>query len=665
MSYTLQLWEKPADWPWPTTKAEADAQFERVSDGPETAQNPKFLLWGKALHARFPEDMDVWLDGSEEGTTTFPTLGFGINTRTPHWDEAFEHAWAQATRLGLSLYDPQSGVHYLGNGDVPEEPDLQVHRAVRARKEGDDATAWAEYRAWAARGNTHAIYALGRAMRFGTLGQRRHFDLAAALQRMGAHNAETRADAEAFFNKFPPEAKVRVQALQTQLQASPGEPLLQRIDAERKAVDDALDRTVQTMLYSRKRIEASGGLEAAALLGHEVAALQTALEAVIGWEIPNFENARYWCLRAAEWDHEPAQRILALMCEHGWGGPVDKAAAAQWTASAQEQRQKAQKQQQRKEEAESPQGLSLAPVETKPITGRDAAAKVLTGSITRDFVGWFAREGNPHAAQYMGIADQHGREGGPVNPAQARAWYAQAAEAGHADATYNLGTFIEVGTGGPKDVLVAKALFMMASAGGTTMRVDDLRLAPNEQGPVRALVAALRQPGQLRAVLQQRGLAPAAQATPVARQAMGGAAAAATTGAGLPAAAASASKTAPSPPPSRSRQRVDDDEDEDDGRGDALGGSQGTGVSMHWGHLALMVGIANIVLVIAFFQPGASFRMGLMAFGLVGAVGAWRTTGDLGWPPLGRAVVAMLAAIPLVGMAVCTLLLFRAMRERH
>ncbi|PIF90708.1 hypothetical protein CLU86_1597 [Acidovorax sp. 62] len=657
MSYTLQLWEKPADWPWPTTKAEADAQFERVSDGPETAQNPKFLLWGQALHARFPEDMDVWLDGSEEGVTTFPTLGFGINTRTPHWDDAFDHAWAQATRLGLSLYDPQSGVHYLGNGDVPEEPDLQVHRALRARKAGDDATAWAEYRAWAARGNPHAIYALGRAMRFGILGQRRHFDLGAALQLMGAHDAETQADAQAFFEKFPPEAKVRIQALLARLKAAAGEPLLQLIDAERKAVDDAFDRTEQTMLYSRKRIEAAGGLEVAAALGHEVAAFHWALEVVIGWEEPHFENARYWCQRATEWDHEPAKRLLALMHEHGWGGPVDKAAAAQWNAAAQEQRQQAQKLQQRKDEAASPQGLSLAPVEAKPSTAVGATAQVWTGTATRDFVGWFAREGNPHAAQYMGIADQHGREGGPANAAQARAWYAQAAEAGHADATYNLGTFIEVGTGGPKDVLVAKALFMMANAGGTTMRVDDLRLAPNEQGPVRALVAALREPGQLRAVLQQRGLAPAAGPAPVVRQAMGGAAAAATTGMGPPAAAAPSGT-----PPSRPRQRVDDDEDEES---DALRGHQGTGVSMHWGHLALMVGIANVVLVIAFFKPGASFRMGLMAFGLVGAVGAWRTTGDLDWSPLARAVVALLAAIPLVGMAVCTLLLFKAMRERR
>ena len=378
---------------------------------------------------------------------------------------------------------------------------------------------------------------------------------------------------------------------------------------------------------------------------------------MIGWEEPHFENARYWCQRAAEWDHEPAKRLLALMHEHGWGGPVDKAAAAKWNAAAQEQRQQAQKQQQRKDEAASPQGLSLAPVEAKPSTGAGAAAQVWTGIATRDLVGWFAREGNPHAAQYMGIADQHGREGGPVNKAQARAWYAQAAEAGHADATYNLGTFIEVGTGGPKDVLVAKALFMLANTRGTTMRVDDLRLAPNEQGPVRALVAALREPGQLRAVLQQRGLAPAAGPAPVVRQAMGGAAAAATTGMGPPAAAAPSGT-----PPSRSRQRVDDDEDEES---DALRGHQGTGVSMHWGHLALMVGMANVVLVIAFFKPGASFRMGLMAFGLVGAVGAWRTAGDLDWPPLARAVVALLAAIPLVGMAVCTLLLFKAMRERR
>lgn len=340
------------------------------------------------------------------------------------------------------------------------------------------------------------------------------------------------------------------------------------------------------------------------------------------------------------------------------------AGAARWTASAQEQRQTAQKQQQRKEEAESPQGLSLAPVEAKPITGRDAAAQVLTGSITRDFVGWFAREGNPHAAQYMGIIDQNGEEGSPANPTQARAWYAQAAEAGHADAIYNLGTFIEVGSGGPKDVLVAKALFMIANATGTTMRVDDLRLKPEEQAPVRALVNALRQPGQLRAVLKQRGLEPVASAAPPARQTMGGAAAAGAAGAAGGLAGPAAASDGASAPAVRTRPSAKHEDGDEDDDAD-IHEHHRPGLSLHWGHLALMVGMANVVLVIAFFKPGASFRMGLMALGFVGAIGAWRTAGDLDWSPLARAAVAVLAAIPILGMAVCTLLLFKAMRERR
>ena len=236
MSYTIQIWEKPADWPWPTTKAEADAQYERVEAGPQVPMNPKFAAWAQAVEQRSPGFWDIYLGGPE---MTDPTWGVGINTRASDWGAPFDDGWEQAVRLGLNLYDPQSGVHYLANGDAPEEPDLPVQRAARARKAGDDATAWAEYRHWAARGNPHALYALGRALRFGTMGQRRHFDLAAALQLMGAHDAETRKDAQAFFQRFPDEAKERIQVLMARLKSAPGEPLLQIIDNDRKAVDDA------------------------------------------------------------------------------------------------------------------------------------------------------------------------------------------------------------------------------------------------------------------------------------------------------------------------------------------------------------------------------------------------------------------------------------------
>lgn len=659
MSYTIQIWEKPADWPWPTTKAEADSQYERAEAGPQVPMNPKFAAWAQAVEQRSPGFWDIYLGGPE---MTDPTWGVGINTRASEWGAPFDEGWEQAVRLGLNLYDPQSGVHYLANGDAPEEPDLPVQRAARARKAGDDATAWAEYRHWAARGNPHALYALGRALRFGTMGQRRHFDLAAALQLMGAHDTETRKDAQAFFQRFPEEAQARIQVLMARLKSAQGEQLLQIIDNDRTAVDDAVARSQQLALYSRKRIEAADALQPAAAQGHEVAAFLHALETVTGWEQPNYENARYWCQRAAEWDHEPAKRLFALMHERGWGGPADMQEAAKWNAAAQEQRLRAQKKQQAQEEAESPGGLSLAPMASAS-HGSAAAPVVWTGNPLRDLPGWYAREGDPHAAFHLGTSDEHGRYGGPVNLAQARAWYAQAAEAGHADATYNLGTFIESGKGGPKDAQVAKALFMLANTRGTTMQVADLGIKPQEQAPVRALVVALREPGRLRAVLQQRGLA-AAVAAP------GGAAATGAAVAGASAAAAGLSASdwgragggapqAPRPAPSRARSTRNDDEDEDTDVD-----TQGSGFSLHLGHVALAVGVVSVLLLIAFFKPGGSFRMGMVGLGLVAAFGAWRTARDFDWSPLARAVVALLAAIPLLGMAVCLGLLFKAFRAR-
>jgi uncharacterized protein len=669
VSYTIQIWEKPADWPWPTTKAEADAQYERAEAGPQVPMNPKFAAWAQAVEQRSPGFWDIYLGGPE---MTDPTWGVGINTRHSEWGPPFDDGWEQAVRLGLNLYDPQSGVHYLANGDAPEEPDLPVQRAARARKAGDDATAWAEYRHWAARGNPHALYALGRALRFGTMGQRRHFDLAAALQLMGGHDAETRKDAQAFFQRFPAEAQARIQVLMARLKSAPGEQLLQIIDNDRKAVDDAVARSQQLALYSRKRIEATDALEPAAAQGHEVAAFLHALDVVIGWEQPNFENARYWCQRSAEWDYEPAKRLLAVMHERGWGGPVDMQEAAKWNAAAQEQRLRVQKKQQAQEEAESPGGLSLAPLAPASHASAAAAPVVWTGNPLRDLPGWYAREGDPHAAYHLGTSDEHGRYGGPVNLAQARAWYAQAAEEGHADATYNLGTFVESGKGGPKDVQVAKALFMLANTRGTTMQIADLRIKPQEQGPVRALVTALREPGRLRVVLQERGLSPSLSApgTPPSAAVVGAAVAGLSTtewGRADGAPASSAASSAPAraqpshaPSPSRSRSRVDDEGEEDDGAGH---GTQSS-FSIHLGHVALAIGVANAVLLIAFFKPGASFRMGMVGLGLVAAFGAWRTARDFDWSPLARAVVAALAAVPMLGMAVCLGLLFKAVRER-
>ncbi|MNL85074.1 hypothetical protein D3C87_2132590 [compost metagenome] len=50
--------------------------------------------------------------------------------------------------------------------------------------------------------------------------------------------------------------------------------------------------------------------------------------------------------------------------------------------------------------------------------------------------------------------------------------------------------------------------------------------------------------------------------------------------------------------------------------------------------------------------------------GLIAAFGAWRTGRDFDWAPAARAAVAVVAAIPIVGMAVSVWMLVRAFRGR-
>ena len=137
MSYTIQIWEKPADWPWPTTKAEADAQYERAEAGPQVPMNPKFAAWAQAVEQRSPGFWDVYLGGPE---MTDPTFGVGINTRASEWGAPFDDGWEQAVRLGLNLYDPQSGRRRHRLGRVP--PLGRARQPPRALRRRPCAALW-------------------------------------------------------------------------------------------------------------------------------------------------------------------------------------------------------------------------------------------------------------------------------------------------------------------------------------------------------------------------------------------------------------------------------------------------------------------------------------------------------------------------------------------
>ena len=76
------------------------------------------------------------------------------------------------------------------------------------------------------------------------------------------------------------------------------------------------------------------------------------------------------------------------------------------------------------------------------------------------------------------------------------------------------------------------------------------------------------------------------------------------------------------------------------------------------------------LLALSFDQRGLALRpnevraLGRRNGRAVAAFGAWRTARDFDWSPLARAVVALLSAIPMLGMAVCLGLLFKAFRAR-
>jgi len=73
-----------------------------------------------------------------------------------------------------------------------------------------------------------------------------------------------------------------------------------------------------------------------------------------------------------------------------------------------------------------------------------------------------ARAGDPWAQLNLGAAFDHGAGGFPLDPVQAVAWYRRAAEAGLAEAQFNLAHCLATGNGAPRDD--AKALRWMLLA---------------------------------------------------------------------------------------------------------------------------------------------------------------------------------------------------------
>ena len=226
----------------------------------------------------------------------------------------------------------------------------------------------------------------------------------------------------------------------------------------------------------------------------------------------------------------------------------------------------------------------------------------------------------------LGVCFQHG-DGRPQDAAKALHWFSQAANGGHGEATYQLAMAYRSGRGVPQDEVAANALVMIAQAKGS----QDARKAGITAGTLleaTALMAQLREPGQLLLVLARRRASAGAAPRP------GG---------------DGATRPGSAPPGARAKE-----------------GRQHEGKVGMPAVLALLVGAASFILLLlaTSFAKGPALQLVAVLLGAVAAFGAYRCSLGLGKASATAAMIGALAFVPVLGSFVCLWLVLQVYRSR-
>ncbi|OWQ43848.1 hypothetical protein CDL60_28085 [Roseateles noduli] len=297
----------------------------------------------EALHERFPPDSEGF--GDYDGFVdehTGPTTNFGLFTRGHHFEAAYQHAVVQARRLGLNLYDPQSGEHHLADGRrLPEgEAPFDSFSADVAWHGSDWKAAVAALREAAGKGDRCALHDLGRCF-FEGHGVPRQVMLAGVLMQLAAASDSVRRRQRLETLKaWPADLRVRQSALRERLAAAAA--LLPEIDAEvessRTRRQNAPIRWVPATLseydwWWLREVAEDGDRNAAYCLAY---CLGPSAQAGGRPPWPSTPNGfqRYLLLGAERRDHLSMRRVAAgfLSGELGW--PLDVPQGLLWMRRA-------------------------------------------------------------------------------------------------------------------------------------------------------------------------------------------------------------------------------------------------------------------------------------------------------------------------------------------
>lgn len=344
MSFVLTVWEMPAGAQPPADDRAAEALLEQQQALPETP-NARIDAWAEALQERFPPDAQGF--GEYEGwgspPYTGPTLNFGLLTHGYFFTAAYRHAVVQANRLGLNIYDPQTGEHHLADGRrLPDgEQPFDEHSADVAWHKADWGKYMPDLRQVVRGGDRNALHDLGRCYAEGH-GVPRQLMLAGALMQLAAAPDDIRRRQHLETLKaWPADLRERQAELRERLRAAP--ELLPAIDAEVQAAKDRGARATVKIEPATFTADDWWRLREAALDGHEYALERLAHSlspyAKPGgrppWPDEPAAHTQWWLLAASRNTHSgvlvAASGLLSGL--HGW--PQDLPRALFWLRRAQ------------------------------------------------------------------------------------------------------------------------------------------------------------------------------------------------------------------------------------------------------------------------------------------------------------------------------------------
>jgi TPR repeat protein len=644
LSFVITIWQMPPGAAAPANIKEADALVEQQLAAP-LHPSPVFRALGEALYARFPPSTvgfganDAWLDSLDIGDhDEGPTLNIGLNTSGHHFNASYQHAVVQARRLGLNLYDPQTGEHHLADGRrLPEgEPPFDEISADAAWRASDWKAAILGLRSGVEVNLSEGIHDFARALQEG-LGMPRQLMLAGALMQIAAAPDDARRRQRlAALKAWPADLRDRQAALRDRLRAAPS--LLSAIDVEMAATEE-IRKPLRMMPWTtgsydhatwwllREQAE-DGDNTAAQRIAHADGPIKR-LRGNPPWVLQPDDYHRYLRLAADRGDEDALRSVIEGLLSGRDGWPLDPRQALHLMRKA-------------------------------AVIHRSRWLGELAGRLASRFdAGWDPKRDRPQAEQLLKLA--------AVATGEDRlAFLRRACELDHPEAWRQLGNgYLRGDMGLPTDAIVGAALYLFAqkdlSSSGTHVgrwplddklgifeRDDALWICHaliGEADPWRLIERAkhkLDHEPRITVALGQ-DMKSRVQVTPGRKEKDKGSGEGARVAAVLEAVVGARADEAARGPSGRASGLP--------ASGERAAASTSGGSP--WVALVLLLGGVLgqlLVLAMASGMSRGNVRLGLISAGACAVIGAWRFGGLLEWPGARRLLVTVAAAVPGVGL---------------